>query len=227
MSEQLLDNPIWHSLVGPQQALAVRNGRAARYVEGVSILAALETPTPEALTDMEALVAPEDVVLLSGVDALPDLGRSWRLGDPMTLVQMVCETTLAASKVEVVSLGAADANEVMILVEKTQPGPFLPGTLRMGRYLGVREGGRLVAMAGERMKPTGFTEVSAVCTDPSQRGRGLGEALVRKIAVPIQAAGCMLFLHVVEQNERAIALYERMGFRERRRTRIAPVVRCS
>ena len=226
MPAHLLDNPAWHAMVGPQAALSLRNGRAARYRGDVSLLAALETPTTEALRDLEALVAPEGAVLIAGVESLPALGSGWRLEDPMSLVQMLCQTPLDGSELEVELLGANHAHEVMALVEKTQPGPFLPGTLAMGRYVGVRDNRRLVAMAGERMRLRGFSEISAVCTEPSHQGRGLAEALVRKIAVSIQAAGDVPFLHVLADNPRAIRLYERLGFRERRRTRIAALVRC-
>jgi predicted GNAT family acetyltransferase len=86
----------------------------------------------------------------------------------------------------------------------------------MGRFIGVKQDGRLVAMAGERMQPTGFTEVSGVCTHPDARGRGLGGALTRIVASAILARGESPFLHVYATNTGAIGLYEILGFTLRR-----------
>jgi predicted GNAT family acetyltransferase len=220
-----LQNPIWHALVGRHADLARRDGSAARYVPEVSRLAALEQASRTALDCLARLVEPGDYVLAIDVEPIGDLGDSWRAGDAISLVQMVCREKLAATDLEVEPLSASDADDVMELVERTQPGPFERGTLRMGTYRGRREDGRLIAMAGERMKLSGYTEVSAVCTSPDHQGRGLGEALVRSVAVPIQQAGDVVFLHVLESNTRAIGLYERMGFRTSRTALITPLSR--
>jgi ribosomal protein S18 acetylase RimI-like enzyme len=143
----------------------------------------------------------------------------------MPLAQMVCEATLDEPDLAVAPLGAGDTDDVMELVALTAPGPFERGTLEMGCYVGLRREGRLVAMAGERMKPPGHTEISAVCVHPDAQGRGLGEAFVRAVGAPIQRAGHIPFLHVHTGNERAIALYERLGFRRRIETVVTALVR--
>lgn len=102
------------------------------------------------------------------------------------------------------------------LVAHTKPGPFGPRTVELGRYLGIRRNGRLVAMAGERLRPTGWTEISAVCTDPEWRGRGFARDLVLGLSASITAAGDRPFLHVVESNVAALRLYEQLGFTMRR-----------
>ena len=216
---------MWASLADRHAALAVRNGEAARYRSDVSRMAGLARPTASALSDLAKIVEPGEYVLVVETDATRAPGREWRTAEGIPLLQMVLEQPLEAASLCVEELGAADADEVMALVGITEPGPFERGTLEMGRYLGVREGGRLVAMAGERMKPPGHTEVSAVCTHPDFRGRGLGEALVRQVAAPIQAAGHLPFLHVHRANAGAIALYERLGFGRRRESGIVPLVR--
>ncbi len=221
-----LDNPIWESLTSRHAALGIRNGDAARYRKEISRMAGLGEPRPEALEDLAKIVEPGEFVLVMGADALHDLGPSWRIAELIPLVQMVLDAPLAAPDLEVEELDERDADDVMTLVARTEPGPFERRTLEMGRYVGLRVEGRLVAMAGERMKPPGHTEISAVCTDPDFRGRGLGEALVREIAAPIQALADVPFLHVHAENERAIALYERLGFARRRENRIVPLVRC-
>jgi predicted GNAT family acetyltransferase len=105
---------------------------------------------------------------------------------------------------------------MLALVKQTQPGPFSERTIEMGRYLGHRADGRLVAMAGERMRCPGFAEVSAVCTDPGYRGRGLGGALTLAVAQHIRGRGDEAFLHVAEENVTAQRLYLELGFTVRR-----------
>jgi predicted GNAT family acetyltransferase len=117
---------------------------------------------------------------------------------------------------EAVVLGAADVPEMLDLVTRTRPGPFLQRTIALGTYLGVRRGEALVAMAGERMRPPGWTEISAVCTDPAHRGQGLAERLVRAVAVGIRARGDVPFLHAAADNHAGIRLYARLGFSHRR-----------
>jgi predicted GNAT family acetyltransferase len=111
-----------------------------------------------------------------------------------------------------ITLGPADLEEMIALVELTQPGPFARRTPEMGRYIGIRDGGRLVAMAGERMHLDGYTEVSAVCTHPDHRGRGYARMLVSEIGRGIVERGETPFLHVYATNAVAIATYEKLGF---------------
>ena len=119
---------------------------------------------------------------------------------------------------EAVVLGPADVPEMLDLVARTRPGPFLTRTLELGTYLGIRRGGALVAMAGERMHPPGWTEISAVCTDPAFRGEGLATRLILAVAHGIRERGETPFLHTSARNTNAIRLYESIGFREVTRT---------
>lgn len=131
-------------------------------------------------------------------------------------VQMVDDGLVAAPDPEAEVLGPADVPDMLALVERTRPGPFLPRTIAMGTYLGIRARGRLVAMAGERLHPPGWTEISAVCTDPGHRGRGLATRLVRAVAAGVRERGETPFLHTAAANATAIRLYESLGFRLRR-----------
>jgi ribosomal protein S18 acetylase RimI-like enzyme len=225
MSEHPLDNPLWHSLNSAHAELGTRNGDAARYRPEISAFAGLATPTPAALEDLSKLVDPDGFVLVIGLDEMDGPGPAWRCAEGVLLAQMVCETRLDEPDLPVTVLGPQDVDDMMELVVLTVPGPFERGTIEMGRYMGLREEGRLVAMAGERLKPDGYTEISAVCTHPDVRGRGLGEALVRAVAAPIQRTGDVAFLHVATSNEPAIAVYERLGFRKRAERMIWPLIR--
>ena len=119
--------------------------------------------------------------------------------------------------VEIVTLGVDDVPDMMALTELTKPGPFSARTHELGTFLGIRVDGQLVAMAGERMKPADYTEMTAVCVHPSHRGRGYAQALLAAVACQISARGEVPFLHVFSSNTSAIALYQRQGMEIRRR----------
>jgi predicted GNAT family acetyltransferase len=129
---------------------------------------------------------------------------------------MVDAGVAAAPDPEAEVLTADDVSDMLALIELTRPGPFLPRTVELGTYLGIRRGGDLVAMAGERLRPDGWTEISAVCTSPDRRGEGLGTRLVHAVVHGIRERGDRAFLHAVADNDNAIRLYEALGFRLRR-----------
>ena len=131
---------------------------------------------------------------------------------------MVLDRPLAASG-PVDELAPADVADMTALVELTRPGPFWPRSIALGAFYGVRENGFLMAMAGERLRPPGWTEISSVCTHPQARGRGLAARLVAAAANRILARGERPFLHVAADNTDAIRLYERLGFAVRRPVR--------
>ena len=132
------------------------------------------------------------------------------------LVQMIAENPAPAETLGFLDLGDADAPEMLALATLTEPGPFVEATHRLGAFIGIRMDGHLVAMSGERMRAPGLTEVSAVCTHPDWRGRGLAGKLMRVVMDRIVARGETPFLHSYASNAGAIALYEKLGFRVRR-----------
>ncbi|MER6217012.1 MULTISPECIES: GNAT family N-acetyltransferase [unclassified Streptomyces] len=217
MSPHILDNPAWASLSGPHAAFAERppGGSAARYRSDVSPFAALADPgDPRSWHDLHALAGPGQVVGLTGLPVPPD---GWETVGSVPGVQLVDTGLHAEPALEAVRLGRRDVPEMLGLVALTQPGPFLPRTVDLGTYLGIRHRGRLIAMAGERLRPPGWTEISAVCTHPEHRGRGLATRLVRAVAAGIRERGEVPFLHTAESNTAAIRLYESIGFTPRRR----------
>jgi predicted GNAT family acetyltransferase len=138
---------------------------------------------------------------------------------------MVDTSMRAEALPEAVTLGPDDVPEMLDLVARAQPGPFAPRTIELGRYLGLRHEGALIAMAGERLQLPGWVEISAVCTDPAHRGRGLGTALVRAVSAGIRERGATPFLHTAASNERAIRLYRSLGFTKRRDISILDLTR--
>ena len=214
-----LDQAAWSSLTGPHTRVAERAGRVARYPADVCPFGALPPDaTDQDWADAAALAGPGGAVVLTLPATAP---AGWTELFAIPGVQLVDDGIAATPDGEAVVLGAADVPEMTALVERTKPGPFLPRTREMGTYLGIRRGGELVAMAGERLHPPGWTEISAVCTNPGHRGQGLGTRLVLAVAHGIRERGETPFLHASASNTGAIALYEHLGFRLRRTTTFA------
>jgi predicted GNAT family acetyltransferase len=143
---------------------------------------------------------------------------TWKIELTMPCRQMVLPDGTgddSGSREPLLVLAPDDVPEMLALVERTRPGPFARRTIELGDYLGVRDGGTLVAMAGERMHPPGYTEISAVCTDANQRGKGLASQLIRALVHSIRGRGETPFLHLTMQNETARRLYDALGFETR------------
>jgi ribosomal protein S18 acetylase RimI-like enzyme len=220
VGEAVLDEAVWRSLAGAHARFAERLGRAVRYHPDVAPFHAIADPAdPAAWTDLARLAGPGAEVAVAG--PVPATHPGWEVVAEIPGVQLVDVSLRAEPDPAAVVLTAADVPEMIDLVERTRPGPFRPRTVELGTYLGIRQGGALVAMAGERLRPPGWTEISAVCTDPAHRGRGLATRLVRAVAAGIRARGETPFLHTAATNTTAIRLYESIGFRLRRRTTFA------
>lgn len=207
----VLDNPAWAALTGPHAGLAERHGRSARYLSDVSPFAAVDDPAdPAAWQDLAALAAHgyEPLLAAPGLSGRP----GWTLAAEIAGVQMIGTQVPGAADPEAVVLTDADVPEILDLVERTRPGPFGKRTPELGVYLGIRRGGALAAMAGERLRLDGYTEVSAVCTDPAFRGAGLATRLIHAVVAGIRDRGEVPFLHAAGTNTGAIRLYGQLGF---------------
>ncbi|WP_431264388.1 GNAT family N-acetyltransferase [Roseateles chitinivorans] len=217
--DSLLDHVVWHALTGRQAVLAAGEADAWRFASDVGPFGALRPSTigtPAQLTGLLRIGSP--VVLVVAEDDRPFGGLVPFRRAPVDQMVLVDPSAMASvPDIGTLTMDTADVPDILELVRATQPGPFGQRTLELGRYLGVRLEGRLVALSGERMKVPGFTEVSAVCVDPSCRGRGFAASLMKAVAQGILARGETPFLHVFTDNLSAIALYERLGFRLRRR----------
>lgn len=211
----VLDDPSWAALNGAHARFAEWSGHVVRYHPDVApFLAVAPGAAPSIWPDIAKVAGPGAVVTVPKALEPPS---GWELVDRVPGVQMIDGGVAAAPDAEAVRLTAADVPDMLALVERTKPGPFRPRTIELGTYLGIRRDGVLVAMAGERLRPPGWTEISAVCTDPAVRGQGLATRLVLAVAAGIRARGERPFLHAAAANTKAIALYESLGFRLRQR----------
>ncbi|MEU1985727.1 GNAT family N-acetyltransferase [Nocardia sp. NPDC019395] len=221
LDDGVLDDPVGESLRGSHAHLARRLGGAATYLPGIATFATVgRDPGPGEWADLARLLGAGEVADMFSCAAQPP--PEW---EPVLVLegrQMIWSGTGGPDRLdatadsEVVELGADSASEMLDLVARTRPGPFWPRTHELGTYLGIRDNGALVAMAGERLRPPGWTEVSAVCTAPEARGRGHASRLILELVSRIVARGERPFLHSAEANTGAIALYERLGFRTRK-----------
>ena len=220
-----LDRPVWSALGGRLAPLAIRRevdgGAALRLDPDIGVFVAAadgSAGSRAALTDLArrypgaGLVEPEGETIAGVLPDAPIVSRA-----PCVQMTAAALTPGGGDLPEVVTLTDADADEMLALATLTRPGPFRRGTLRLGGFVGVRREGRLIAMAGERMKVDGFTELSGVCTHPDFRGQGLAGALSRLVVARILARGEQAFLHAYAEHAATIAFYEGLGFRLRAR----------
>ncbi len=207
----LLDRPVWATLTTHHAGLSEGNELARRFMPDVNLFASARDDTPESVAALAALLkGPVYFLQVPDIVVPPGLAEV-KAG---TCVQMLAAQNLAVEvrRDDIVTLTDEDAPEMLSLARLTEPGPFLPRTHTMGTFLGIRIDGRLAAMAGERMRFPGYTEVSAVCTHPDFRGRGLARRLSAAVMTDIVARGERPFLHAWKGNDAAISLYEKLGF---------------
>lgn len=211
-----LDEVVWNALTSKQRRFALGDDRALRFPSAIAPFAAMADATPASFEALRGLIDAEGpVALVTPGEVLPPTGFS--VIRRMTLLQMIWQGTLdPTSAWEHVRLGQSDVPEMLALTTAAQPGPFGPRTIELGDYLGARRQGTLAAMAGERMRLDGFTEISAVCVDAAFRGQGHAGGLMRLLIAAIRARAETPFLHVLTSNHAAIALYRTLGFAERR-----------
>lgn len=228
-----LDRPAWASLAGFHAGLSLGGPLARRYARDVNLFASAADDSPAALAALATLVGEGERVYLLQVPEIvvpPGLVAVKQAAG----VQMLATRAMAladASEFEaahgIVQLAEVDAPDMLALATLTEPGPFLARTRLMGRFIGIRIDGRLAAMAGERFRMPGYTEVSGVCTHPDFRGRGLARKLSAAVASRIAARGDLPFLHAWKTNAAAIGLYESLGFALRTEVRVAVLERAS
>jgi predicted GNAT family acetyltransferase len=215
-SIHVLDNPLWYSLTNHHAHLAVGTNLAKRYPVEMSIGIGLANHSDNALAELAQIVAPGEVVALAETHPPDDL-PGWQIHDVVSADQFVCQQDTAEpfATNDIIELTAADMPDMVRLVDLARPGPLLPRSHEMGRFFGIRQKGELVAMAGERMCPLGYREISTVCTHPDWQGKGYARRLCSLLIHDNWQKGIIPFLHMNPANTVAMHLYESLHFTKR------------
>lgn len=218
MNEHVLDNPAWNALNSEHAGFAMGSARAKRYRPGTVPFVACRNPQAEGIVELMPWMAAGETFFAIGV--LPPLPQHWQLEHELPCAQMLLKKIQPPSKkhepVTIELLGENDADDMYTLINLVQPGYYNKDTHQLGTYYGIRQNGVLAAMAGERMRTTGFSELSAIATHPDYTGRGYAQRLIEHLCHAHAAKGIASYLHVALTNERALRLYEHMGFETRR-----------
>jgi ribosomal protein S18 acetylase RimI-like enzyme len=221
-----LDNPIWNSLLTEHAPLALGEGLARRFPAAIGPLSGMADTTAASYDALSALAGPGGVVALF-LEQPPAPPPGWTMVRDGLMHQMIglergnASPESLAPGAEIVKLTAADRSAMVDLATLTEPGPFNERTMELGTFFGIWSQGRLMAMAGERLRLPEFVEVSAVCTHPEARGRGYGAALTATVAENIRQSGKTPILHLFAANLQALRVYERIGFTVRRDLELA------
>jgi ribosomal protein S18 acetylase RimI-like enzyme len=220
-----LDNVIWQALTTRQTHCAEICREARWFLRDITLLSAFREPSDKGYDSLAELAGPGGTAALF-LDEPYHPRTGWELLAGPPLLQMIFENGIlpaspAAAHSAIVELEKKDSPEMVELATLTKPGPFGSRTHELGTYLGIRREGQLVAMAGERLKVPAHTEVSAVCTHPEHTGQGYAGILMTEVMRRILARGETPFLHTREDNLRATELYQRLGFRTRKRSHLA------
>ena len=216
-AEAILDRPVWSALTTGQAHFCQGDGLARRYHPDVAPFAAVATETPAAYQALHPLLLPHEHVSMFSLDPIGPIDTLRT--EPLGMIHQLVGIRRGIGYVDdhaVIALGPADAQDMLDLVQKTKPGPFGKRTHEMGNYIGIRNSGRLVAMAGERIRLDGYVEISAVCVDEDWRGRGIAGRLVNLLWREIEQRGEIPFMHVLSDNRAALSLYDQLGFELRR-----------
>jgi ribosomal protein S18 acetylase RimI-like enzyme len=213
---RLLDNSVWSALSTTHSSFAEGDDLAKRYPVEVAPFAATRDQSLESYYSLARLLGPEGTAALP-LPTMPVLPADWGVLRKIDSSQMVWNAqTPPAVEYGFEELNISHIDEMLALVDLTKPGPFSRRTPELGSYLGIRKEGQLVAMAGERLRPYGHTEISAVCTHPDHRGHGYASSLVSILIQRITKRNEIPFLHVRTENVGAIRVYEKLGFKTRR-----------
>ncbi len=222
-----LDRPIWSMLTGRQVHLAEGDARAVRIDRGYGVFGVAADTGAEAQAALAALVPGDgEIWIVEGEPWVVPPGT--REVKRAVLAQMVAEgppPALRDGEPAILALGDEDAPEMAALADHARPGPWGPKTHRYGPFFGIRENGRLLAMAGQRILVPGMAEISGVATWEDCRSRGLARALIGHVMRAMVARGETPFLHSYADNAGAISLYESLGFRIRREVHVLAIAK--
>lgn len=211
-----LDNPAWWALNGVQQPFATGASSVKRYQRGILPFAAYDHSAPESIIELDNWLQPGESFFFIG--ALPSLPSHWTVLNELPCAQMILQSEITQQEdaVTVSALDASHKTDMFNLINLVQPGYYEPDTYQLGNYYGIWQQGQLVAIAGERMRMEELAEISAICTHPDHTGRKYAQHLITHLCNTNLNEGNIPFLHVLQTNQRAISLYEYLGFTTRR-----------
>ncbi len=217
LKENVLDNPAWEALNSVHAQFALGNANAKRYKSEVLPFTGCEDGS---MVTLDPFIEAGESFFIIG-DELPVMPSGCTIELELPCAQMLLRKPFAeiqspGNSVVIEQMNASNAEEMHDLITAVQPGYYNKNTHMLGSYFGIRDGGRLVAMAGERMRINGFSELSAICTLPGYTGRGFAQQLIAKLCNLHASQNVVSFLHVALANQRAIQLYQHLGFEERR-----------
>lgn len=217
MTKHILDRPIWSALSAQQTKFSEGDEYARRFRPSIGPLASAKDDSPQALRSLKTLIKSfgnlailqaDPIMFPENVEVIKTLSGVQMVLENLNSVKEPCDRIPER-------LTEADIPAMVALARLTEPGPFDTETASLGAFWGIKDGETLLAMAGERSRPPGHTEVSGVCVHPSARGKGYARTLSALVASRIQERGEIPFLHSVSSNTAAIRLYETLGFRIR------------
>lgn len=217
-----LDRAVWNALntrLSPYLAPG-SDAHAVRIDPEVGVFLSAADASPESrarLTELARRHSGSSLVERTDGPMADILPEGFMIERRLHLVQMTSTALTAARAPDLAmeTLTEADAPAMLELAQLTRPGPFRSKTRELGPFVGIRQGGILVAMAGRRLRVDGFTELSGVCTHPDHRGKGYAAALSRAVVGEIHASGEAAFLHAFADHDGTIAFYRALGFEVR------------
>ena len=216
----VLDNMIWNALTTGNNDIAIINGDVGYYLPDIAPFAGMKDFNDPNLKKLYELIPANRSVAISSLDKMNHDESRWKLIQPMEVTQMVYERSVNTFTTKnsplIVPLSEKHVPKMIELTSLTRPGPFLQQTIRFKNYFGIFIEDRLAAITGQRMHPTPYMEVSAVCTHPDFRGMGYAKALMLHVMKIILDNSFIPFLHVLSNNSNAIELYKTIGFRTRK-----------
>ena len=216
-----LDNPNWNALNTGSHSLSFGTDRVRLVNREMGFFAGLPAYQKENLDELNDFLEAGQRVILFPPDHLP-LDEKWKIHNDRELLQLVCERHFSAVETqdEIYPLNESHVSEMLALTQLTKPGPFLNKTIDFGDYFGFFSEGKLVSMAGSRLSPSPYTEVSAVCTHPDFAGQGISKKVMPHVLHAIQQRGKTPFLHLYPDNTPALRLYTSLGFVSRAMLRV-------
>jgi predicted GNAT family acetyltransferase len=215
--KHVLDNPAWNALISGNEHLSNGNEQVRYFDKEVSPFVGFEENSIDSFRLLYDLISHNGPVgFITPIEM--EIPGKWNVLQLISALQMVHNgpAELVNVNPELVPLTDEHVPQMLALAKLTNPGPFAERTIRFGHYQGIFDGDKLVAMAGQRLHVFEYAEISAVCTHPDYTGRGYAQVLLLYQLQRIKAASGTPFLHVRDDNERAIKVYERLGFKTRK-----------